>query len=338
MKNHFAALVIGFAGLAGCSDDAPEPPKPDEETPAAVPAGKASAATANDETVAIRRPKLPDDVFFEDPLAIANNKTRVRGADPIPGPTPVTPSGETPAEPPTGDAAEEAVDWASLLPADLLTAEATAIRERFQPKLTSVANFNNSLLEVPPYAAELAALGAIAVEHPGDIPWKRNAKYVRDLSAAMTSEQLQRGQKSYDQVKEPFAKVVEILDGKTPAELPDSADENDFSAADFGGVMKRFEAGQNTVQQTAGSEPAFKQNAAALAREARVLAALSKVVATDDHGYGDDAKFQEYAAAMTKAALDAAAGAEAGDFAKFGAGFNALGQSCTQCHGEYRNN
>jgi hypothetical protein len=154
----------------------------------------------------------------------------------------------------------------------------------------------------------------------------------------MTTEQLQRGQKSYDQAREPFVKIAEILDGDTPAELPDSADGTDFSTADFGHLMKRFEAGQNTIQTTGGSAAAFKQHAAALAREARVLAALSKVVASDDHGYGDDAKFQGYADAMTQAALDAAGAAEAGDFEKFSLSFNALGQSCVQCHGEYRNN
>ena len=41
---------------------------------------------------------------------------------------------------------------------------------------------------------------------------------------------------------------------------------------------------------------------------------------------------------MTQAAMGAAVAAESGDFARFGAGFNALGQSCNQCHGEYRNN
>lgn len=332
------ALTIGTV-LIGCSDDPPEPPKADKKTPAAIPGGRAAAAGASRD-VAIRRPRLPDDVFFDDPLAVANNRTRIGGSepesDPIAVPATDLAAGSEP-DPSEGEASQS-VDWAALLPAELLVAEVTRIRERFEPKLASVANFNNSLLDVPPYAAEVAALGGIATLHPGDIPWKRNAKHVRDLAAAMTAEELQRGQKSYEQAKEPFDKVVAILDGKTPDGLPESADETDFSAADFGYLMRRFEAGQNATQTTATSQTTFKQNAADLAREMRVLAALSKVIASEDHGYGDDPMFQGFASAMTQAALDSAAAAEAGDFEKFGLSFNALGQSCTQCHGEYRNN
>jgi hypothetical protein len=321
----------------GCTDAPPKPtPKPDKDTPAAVPAAPAKPE------VTIVRPKLPDDVFFKDPLAIASNRTRV-------------PGGETPAEMATtagsaepGKAEEPAatetksdapVDWAALLPADLLVAEANRIRERFAPKLESVATFNSSLLDVPPYAAELAALGGIATEHSGNIPWKTNAKFVRDLAGAMNSDQLQRGQKSYEQVKVPFDKIATLLDGKRPDGLPEADDATDFAlSADFGYLMRRFEASQNYLKTTGGSEAAFKQNSADLIRETRVIAALSKVIAADDYGYGDDKKFQGYATVMTDASLAAATAAEKGDFAAFDLAASNLSQSCVKCHADYRNN
>lgn len=337
----FLLTLLLAALFAGCSDPPPEPPKPADDTPAAIPSSKQGNAKARpSDPVAIVRPQIPPDLFFEDPLAVANNTTRVDGS--------AAPESEAVAAVTTDQAAEPepappetaaAVDWAILLPAELLTAEVTRIRERFEPKLASVATFNNSLLDFPPYMAELAALGGIAAAHQSPIPWKDKAKHVRDLAAATTEEQLQRGQKSYVQVKGPFEKVAAILDGKRPADLPEADDETDFAvAADFGYLMRRFEAGQNTIQTTGGSASAFKQNAADLAREARILAALSRVVADADYGYGDDPKFQRFAADMTHAALEAATAAESGDHAKFDLAFNALGQSCNACHGEYRNN
>lgn len=335
LRYFLMAAVFSF----GCSEEPPEEiqPETDEETPAAVPAEVAPAEPA----VMLQRPKLPDDVFFDDPLAIASNRSRVPGIEgpsrePVMGTTSPTPS-ESPRERP--DTAPEAVEWAELLPADLLTAEVNRIRERFTPKLDSVATFNNSLLDFPPYAAELAALAGIATEHSGDISWKQNAKHVRDLASEMLVDQLQRGQKSYEQVKQPFEKITTILDGERPAGLPEADDATDFAmTADFGDLMRRFEAGQNSLRSTGGSEPAFKQNAADLTRETRVLAALSEVIASDDYGYGEDPQFQGYASKMTEASLDAASATEAGDFQKFDLAVSAMMHSCTQCHGEYRNN
>ncbi len=339
-RESFSTFAIVFLTVTliciGCTDEPPKPitPKTDEETPTAVPAVPAKLE------VKIVRPKLPDDVFFKDPLAIAANRSRVPGLDPPKEIVKDDPGmNETPAAATETPSVDKTVDWAALLPADMLVAEANRIRERFTPKLASVATFNSSLLDVPPYAAELAALGGIATEHSGNIPWKTNAKYVRDLSGAMNSDQLQRGQKSYEQVKVPFDKVATILGGKRPEGLPEADDATDFAVSvDFGFLMRRFEAGQNSLKTNGGSEAAFKQNAADLIRETRVLAALSKVIAVDDYGYGDDKRFQGYATQMTAAALAAASAAEKGDFAAFDLQSSNLAQSCVKCHADYRNN
>src|SRR5690606_20864415 len=166
-----------------------------------------------------------------------------------------------------------------------------------------------------------------------------NAKYVRDLAAEMLSDQLQRGQKSYEQVKVPFDKVTALLDGKKPENLPEADDATDFAfVADYGYLMRRLEAGQNYLRTTGGSEPAFKQNSGELQRETHVLAALAQVIATDDYGYGDDPTFKGYADTMTQSALEAAAAAQSGDFAKFDLAVNAMNQSCAKCHLDYRTN
>ena len=330
-------MFLNCAFIAGCAEEPTPAAAPAEDAPAVVPTGPPTAAPAIDGDAALlRRPELPEDVFFRDPLAIAANRTRVVGALGTPPETPET--GDEPS--PTVDTpVPEAVDWSTLLPAELLVAEVNRIRERFEPKLASVATFNNSLLDFPPYAAELAALGGIATEHSGNVPWKENAKYVRDLAGEMLSDQLQRGQKSYEQVKQPFERIVTILDRKRPQGLPEAEDATDFAmVADFSYLMRRFEAAENLLKTSGGSEAALQRNSADLVREARVVAALSKVISREDYGYGDDARFQRYAGAMTEAAMNAAEAAESQDFGAFDAARNALGQSCVQCHGDYRNN
>ena len=336
----FLIGLLLVALLAGCTEPPAESPTPpdEEKPPAAIPA---EPEAPTEPAVTLERPALPDDVFFDEPLSIAANRTRIPGAASSPDAIEMSGPPEPMSDAATPDESEPAksVDWAAILPAELLVAEVQRIRERFEPKLSSVATFNSSLLDFPPYAAELAALAGIATEHSGNIPWKNNAKFVRDLASEMTSDQLQRGQKSYEQVSVPFGKVTTLLDGKRPDDLPESDDATDFAmVVDFGYLMRRFEAGQNGMRTTGGSEPAFQENAADLAREARVIAALSRVCADDDFGYGEDPAFQDYATAMTDAALAAAKAAEEEDFNAFDTAVNALGQSCVKCHSDYRTN
>lgn len=338
------AALLAACIFLGCTETPPaESPETNDEPPATIPAEPATPAdleTPTESTVTLERPRLPGDVFFDEPLSIAANRTRIPGAvassEALEMTGPPEPMPESAA--PSGSDSSEQVDWASVLPAELLVAEVQRIRERFEPKLSSVATFNSSLLDFPPYAAELAALAGIATEHSGNIPWKDNAKHVRDLASEMTSGQLQRGQKFYEQVNGPFEKVKALLDGNRPDGLAEADDVTDFAmTVDFGYLMQRFEAGQNLMRTIGGSEQVFQQNAADLAREARVIAALSRVCADDDFGYGDDPEFQGYATTMTDSALAAAQAAETGDFSTFDTSINTLGQSCVQCHGVYRN-
>ena len=337
-----SANLLALATLlaSGCSrgvEPAASEPSPAAATPPpAVPA--TTAAAPSEATVVIRRPELPNDIFFDDPLALAAVSTRIPGAAPPAETARSTASAAMPAGDIAVPAGSKDIDWAKLLPADMLVAEVNSIRDRVGPKVANVADFNNSYLEFPPYIATLGALAGIAAQHDGAISWKGNAKFIRDLAAAMASDNLSRGEKSFKQVSSPFIKVNMLIDGGKPADLPAAADETDFAlAADFGNLMKRIEIGQNALKNKGSGEPAFKQNTKDLDREGHVLAALAQVIASPDYGYGDDPKFQQYAADMIRGSLDAAAAAESGDYAKFDLAQSAIMQSCTACHGEYRN-
>ena len=331
------AGVVGLVALGGgCAPDAAEPV---DDAPPAIPADDPvpAAATESAESTAVTldRPPLPGDVFFEDPLAIAANSARLPGSD-------VTPKAMATAEPTPEPEEPEApkkaaVDWASILPAELLNAEMLRIRDRFAPKLEEISSYNNSLLELPPYLAEMTALAVIAGRHPQDVPWREDAKYIRALSATAAASELTRGQKAYEQVKTPFDKIAALLDGKRPEDLPEASEEGGFLlTTDFGSLMKRLEIGQNSMRTNGGSEAALKENADSLRQEARVMAALATVIASEDFGYGEDQVYQDYATELRQAALDAAKAAKAKDFEGFGKAANAIMQSCNRCHADYR--
>lgn len=336
-------LLAGVAiSIPGCSQEAPPAAATVETTPTS-PATQNSATGGEAEStptapvVSLVRPKLPEDVFFQDPLAIAANTTRAPGTESLVEAKPEMPApAGSDAEP--AEATKEAIAWEEILSADQIHAEMVRIRDRFAPKLDSVANFNASLLELPPYFAEMSALAIIASQHPEDVPWKKDAKFIRDLAAEAVANPLTRGQNSFAQVKGPFDKISLLLDGKPAEDLPESEEEGDFViASDFGFLMRRLEIGQNSLSTNGSSAAALSKNAAALNQETRVLAALGIVIATEDYGYGDEDAYQNYATEFRDAALEAAKAAEANEFDTFDKSANLMMQNCNNCHQEYRN-
>ena len=91
-RTTFATLAFAALWLAGCGEDPPETPAPGE-TPPVVPAegatpdtpapasspGNRSGAGTSGASALLGGLRLPTDVFFDDPLAIAANRTRIPG-------------------------------------------------------------------------------------------------------------------------------------------------------------------------------------------------------------------------------------------------------------------
>lgn len=305
---------------------------------------------------------IPYDVFFDDPLRIAAN-TQVVGQPAAPvsvggGPATIGAGGQpavppaTPGTAPAGTAPEPASpgssgggggndgapDWQDIIPTEELLAEVKRIRNMLTSATQSVGAFNQSIFQIPPDAATLAMLAGIAIDHPGDIRWKPNAKYIRDLAAKMVEKKLMQGRASFKQVEEPFLNIRDILDGNPPAGLPESPERREFAeVADFGFLMKRLERAEKWLTTNGGSEASLKENAADAAREAAVIAATAKVITLPGYGYEDDDEFKGYANAMLQAAREMTAAAKKGEFEAFQMARSKVSQACTQCHSSYRN-
>jgi len=278
---------------------------------------------------------VPVDVWFPDPLKVAGNQQVVVIAPDKTSTTPSNPTGSTAPKPepkPSGTA-----NWPSLISAEVLESEVKQIRNRLTDKLRTVGSYNSGYLELPPHLATLTVLAAVAIEHPGDIRWKENAKYVRDLSAGMNAEKMVRGAKSYRKIQTPYESIITIFNGSKPATLENAEDATDFSeVADFGYLMKRLDIGSKWLKVNAGSESNFKEKPEEILSEAGVSAVIGKVITMEGYGYADDQEFLGYAKKLVDGARQMTAAAKSGDFASYDTGLNMVYQSCTECHGVYR--
>ena len=85
------------------------------------------------------------------------------------------------------------VDWAALLRAHALDEEVRAVLARLEDRTRDVGTYNNAYLQIPPDAAELAALFAVG-GRMGDGPeWAGRADQLAAKAAEITADPLRRG-------------------------------------------------------------------------------------------------------------------------------------------------
>ncbi|WP_417388264.1 hypothetical protein [Gimesia sp.] len=347
--------TLSSALLTGCggSEPAPAPTQatPQQATPA--PAAPPSQVAQNTQSTPVKKEEkqedsrkmidgIPYDVWFDNPLAVAGDQQSVTPVA-LPGNTvAATPGNTTPAtEMKTADAQPSAaaggVDWKTIIPMPVLDSLVKDIRNRLTKNMQSVGTYNTTYLELPTFTSTLAALAEIAAEHPDEIGWKKNAKYLRDLAAGISSKQLMRGAKSYREIQVPYEQMIVIMNGSLPAGVPDSEDKKPLSdVASMGDLMKRADIASKWLKSNVGNADALKSEKEKVIEEAHLLAAIAKVITTEGYGYVDDKGFLGHANPMSEASLQMVEAAKADNFPDFDKGLTRVYKACTECHSEYK--
>jgi len=337
------ALLVTACLLPGCGGEPDTPTANGGAGPvAADPGAPVAAAAGGQQVVRVIDGKkwigeVPQDIYFPDPLQVATDRRPVGGgakaanspAAASPSATPKTAAGKDA----TKSTASAVADWKSLITIETLSSEIKKIRNELTGHLQNVGKFNSGMVAIPAHGATLAVLADVATRHPGKVSWKTKAKFVRDLSAQMFSNDLARGRKSFEQVKGPFEKIVEILDGSEPAELPESKDQAVFSdVASFGGVMQRMDQGFKWIQTNARDEESYKENSERVRHEAAILAVMARVIEEEGYGFSDDEDFVKYANQMLKACQTIEVSIKNEKFEDYDKAISAIDQLCTRCH------
>lgn len=357
--NPAAAGVIATALLmAGCTGSTPPTPVPAEPAAAtnnpatAPPANNSSAASGSADIGRARRQNerwtdangvqylgnVPLDVFFDQPYSVVQDSTQVGG---VAAGMPVAEMGGTPAtaepEPPPA-AASASSDWGEMIPLATLKEEVNSIRNFMDKSLRTVADYNSSMLMIPPKAAAMGALATIAMEHPEEITWKEDAKYIRDLAKQMNDSALQRGKKDQNRLLVLFENIADTLNRSKPAGLEEPPEDDSYAdVAEMRLLMMRMEAAEKRMKNEAGSETAFETQKEMIRHEAAMLGTLAKVVTLEGYGYEEDEEFIGYAKRLIDATAAIRSATETNDFASYDQALSKISTGCTECHSAFKN-
>ncbi len=294
---------------------------------------------------------VPLDVFFDQPLTVAGDTTPLAGANvassgggemqmtaTVSGGDVPMPA-ENPADTPTVAATAGGDGWEEMLAMEVLNNEVTSICNFLNGTVNSVGSYNSSMLMIPPKAAAVAVLSAIAIEHPGDLSWKEDAAYIRDLAKRMNEGPLQRGKKDQVRLLELFENMTDTFNRSRPAGLEEPPAGDSFSdVAEMRFVMMRMEEAEKRMKTEAGSESAFGSKKDMIKHEAAILGTLTHIIAREEYGYGDDQEFTGYANKVIEAAKAIRDAADSNDFNSYQLSLSNVSTSCQQCHSVFKNN
>lgn len=304
---------------------------------------------------------VPMDAFYDKPYEVATNQTPIGGAgqpdfsaiaqaaaamNGSTASTPMvadaagteTPAPASPSETSAGTGESDG-GWGELITITALDEEIKSLRNFLNENVHQVGTYNSSMLMIPPKAATIGVLAAIAMEHPDSVSWRDDAIYVRDLAKQMNASTLQRGAKDQKRLEELYDAISDTLNRSRPANLKDPPASDSYAdVAEMRLLMMRMEDSEKRLKTEAGTAGSMSAKKDMVMHEASMLAVLSKIIAMPGYGYEDDDRFTGMAENIVKASVDARSAAESGDFAAYESAMTRISTTCSNCHSDYRNN
>ncbi len=350
------AAVVGCSGKAPPAAD-PVPASTTTAVPAAgttpvvaaptstAPAAPPQPAVAN--TVDPSRPEtkwigtIPYDVFYDQPVILANDATPVGGGpasvSPAPGEVAMVKPAEGPTTPPEAPAAAGGkTDWGQVMSMELAQEAVKVARSELNASLQGIPKYNAGLESIRMNSALIGILAVIIAEHPEAANWKDKAKFIRDLCYKIQGTATEKGSVPHKATQELFEQITGILDGGKPPKM-ESADSVPYSeSADRADMMKIINESMDNLKSNIGDAKRMKDQAGEVTRQLSVLHALGVMMGDLSYDQADDPAYQGY----TKNFIDgAAAGVEAvkaDKFEDFQGALSKMNTSCSDCHPKFR--
>jgi hypothetical protein len=339
-----ATITFGLCGCGGGSPAAATNGEGPGVAPKAVAnGGKQPAAAAAQKHVTVDADgrkwidDIPYDVFLDDPLAEANNTAAVamNTPKPVEG-NPGTPAtavepGEKPATPAAGGN-----PWKELISMEQLLTETKRIRNHLTSSLQSQGTYNGNYKELQVDGAVLAALANVIAQHPDDVSWKANTRFIREYGLQLSESSKGLGKDAYEKSQTASEKVISILDG--------NGGEGDFPAdrplgevANRAGVMKRIEKASEWMRANINNETKFKGELEQILNEATIISVLGTVAAHPSYESATEEDYKKYAKDLIDGAREAVGSTQDQSYKKFEGAINKITKACTDCHANYGN-
>ncbi len=186
--------------------------------------------------------------------------------------------------------------------------------------------------------SELALLFAVIGEYDGDLPWKKQAPYLRDMFSRTAKVCKVGSPLSLKEAKQTRRELRDlVLRGRVMAVGKVDRKTDWSKVGDRPPLMKRMEiAWSTTLKRGTGDAENFRLSQDEIQREAAIVLLIATAIRQKGRDDADDEDYVVHATRLGTAARKVRRLAEAGDFEKTKEAVGVVNQSCARCHDEFR--
>lgn len=232
-------------------------------------------------------------------------------------------------------------DWKSFLPASVIEDELKAIKLKVDADVTTPSKWNGGgYEECRRHFSIAAAMFGIISEYDGDVRWKKEAPYLRDVFARSAANAKVGTPQSYNEAKLRKQDLTDLVGGATIAITGTPEPKTDWGATvDRAPIMQRIDMGQQEKLNAAvANEAAFKSNKEDLLHEAAMFAALAQILKQETMPDGTDESYVEFCDELLNGSTMILDAIKLDSYDQANKGSVMINTSCTNCHDLYRNN
>ena len=243
---------------------------------------------------------------------------------------------EQPATPPNAEETTDATkqNWSKLIDAETLTAEIKRLHNQLATTLRKSSNFQGGgNLVCQRDFGLLAVLFGVIDKFDGGVRWQRSAKQMqlRCLQAGKNCKAASA--QSFSAAKEMHALLGELLRGQAPAgettSQPELVDQNLL-------MQSMEQAIKERLKPALANQREFRKRSQLAFEQAQLLAVLAEVIQQEGYDYADDDTYLVQARQLRKATQDLTQAARDKNYEAARAAAGRVGQSCSNCHEDYR--
>ena len=232
---------------------------------------------------------------------------------------------------------EAAEGWSKLAAATSIEDEVKRLRLHFDSVVTTPGAFSSGgYQDARVDLSVLAMLFAVINEYDGDVRWKGEAAKARDLISRTAFNCKAGSTQVYNEAKLRKQDLQDLVSGGGLSGRP-AEPENDWAMiVDRSPLMRYAESTLDRLEGNSRNQSSIEDGVDAIRRDADMLAILGEVLSREGMVGADDPDYRAFAQAMTGAATSVTDAAARQDTEAVRQSVGQIGQSCIDCHDQYR--
>ena len=227
--------------------------------------------------------------------------------------------------------------WKGLIDSSVLEDEVKAEQQKIAQLVTTPVIFQTKFGEINQSFEVLSALFAVIRQYDGEVRWAKQAAAAQMMfeQAAVSSRTgTVTGFRMCLTRKEELQELVRGGSIVASEPVPESIDWS--KAAHRSPLMVRLETANESLKKMTANEKEFQSSTEEIYHESNIVAMLAKVILEEGMPDADDEGYSEFGKQMQSAAVELKSAVKSNNFSDAAAAANSVGQSCSDCHAEWR--